>query len=175
MRGPQQCTQRRLLRIRDESVHLPFLSRQCKTCAKLHTDSGPLRVWLSRPRSAFPMPSMGSRHLILLWLGACRSCSHSGKHLERLHGAALLPLRWDLQRSSPRPVPDGFGGRTSKAISNFPPRRTKLITSPVLRCSAQLPSAVRRTSWPVANRSLPAAVSAQEPREPSEFASSRQP
>ena len=68
----------------------------------------------------------------------CRSCILSA--LTERHSC---PFDGTYNEARPDPFPDGFGCCTSTSISNFPLGRTKLITSPVLRCSAQLPSAVK--------------------------------
>ena len=141
-------------------VRLPFLSQLHKTCTKLDTDSGPLRVWPSRPRSAF---LVASNHATSSCCGLVlpQLLSIQGSSLSAFTGRNSCTFDGTYSEARPDPFPDA--GCASTSFSNCPPRRTKLITSPVLRCSAQLPSAVKCTSWPVANKS----------REPSDVASSR--
>ena len=100
-----------------------------------------------------------------------------GEHPERLHGAALLPLQWDLQQSSRRPVSRQVRGLHLHI-------NLKLPTAPDevdhLACLAVLdPAAFRCEVHVVASSQqvagLPGAVSAQEPREPSKFALIRRP
>ena len=80
--------------------------------------------------------------------------------LSAFTGRHSCPFNGTYSKARPDPFPDRFGGCTSTSISNFPPRRMKLITSPVLRCSTQLPFAVKCTSWPVANKSQTVSVQA---------------
>ena len=89
---------------RDESVHRPFLCLLRMICTRLGMDSDRLRVGLSLPRSAFLAPTTELHHLLRLQPDAVAAAPLRGEHPECLHGAALLPLQWDLQQSSPRPV-----------------------------------------------------------------------
>ena len=153
------------------------------TCATPSSSSS-RRVCLSSPSYARPAPSLlrtvvhfvsgppdrGRPSWWHQWDHATSSCcglvlpqllSIQGSSLSAFTGRNSCTFDGTYSEARPDPFPDG--GCASTSISNCPPRRTKLITSPVLRCSAQLPSAVTCTSWPVANKS----------REPSDVASSR--
>ena len=88
---------------RDESVHRPFLCLPRMICTRLGTDSDRLRVGLSAA-VGIPGANNGTHLLLRLQPDAVAAAPLRGEHPERLHGAALLPLRWDLQQSSPRPV-----------------------------------------------------------------------
>ena len=123
--------------------------------------------------SAFPLPATHDLHQAWYgqWSTSCRAlsaavgipgtnngttlppppdavaASHLGESiLSAFTGRHSCPFNGTYSKALPDPFPDKFGCCTSTSISNFPPRRMKLITSPVLRCSTQQPSAVKTAS-----------------------------
>ena len=143
------CAQRR-----DSSTHLG-LWNSCTWIGKAHVilqspTSSPMNAWSARRPLQTRDESVHQLRKTCTKLG-----TDSDPHRVWPLGHAISPSRSGTPAPSIEardPIPDECGSCTSTSVSNFPPCRTKLITSPVLRWSAQFPSAVRCTSWPVANK-----------------------